>query len=848
MIRKIHFRFTWIVMVLALIAVSCNLNNRFSAADRDRIFNEEWRFIRDSTSGAEQPGYDDSQWQTVDLPHDWSIADLPGEDSPDQIGPFSNKSPGGGATGFAIGGTGWYRKHFTLENSDAEKRFALRFDGVYMDSEVWVNGNPVGSNAYGYTPFWFDITPYLNEPGEDNVVAVKVNNLGHNARWYSGSGIYRNVHLTVLDPLHVAVNGVYITTPRITSGSADVLLEVTVQNENDHETDANVSVSVMAPDGIPVGETDGSLSIVQGGKAIFSSTVNLTDPLLWSVSTPHLYQAEVVIRDGNKVTDRYLQSFGIRSIEISAEKGFVLNGESMLLKGGCMHHDNGLLGAAAFDRAEERRVEIMKANGFNAIRCAHNPPSAAFLDACDRLGMLVINEIYDVWELPKFMPDGSHLFFRDWWRKDMEAWILRDRNHPSVVMWSIGNEIMEAADTSGLEIAKDLIAVVRRLDPSRPVSEAMQDMAGVFTGKSSWYDQEEHMALLDVVGYNYKELYYEEDHRRYPERIIYGSETFPPRSFEFWQLTEKHPYVIGDFVWTSMDYLGEAGVASTQYVPEDTPEPPSLEDIVNSGVPIDLESIMAAMGSQSPTLPATFVAWCGDIDITGEKKPQMYYKDILWDNSPLEILVHAPIPEGMIERISMWGWPDEKPSWNWRGNEEKPLQVRVFTKGERVSLELNGETIGEKAVSADTRYTAEFDVPYQPGELKAIAYQNNQEIASKVLSTSGEAAAIRLLADRSEITADRNDLAFLTVEAVDEYGQLVNDATVKVLLSLTGNGELAATGNGCPDDMESVNRPVVKTWNGKAQAIVRPFADAGTITLIAESEGLTSAELEIVVR
>jgi beta-galactosidase len=846
--RKNLAGLSWVVILMAMLAVNCSTDQNYSMADRDRSFNEGWKFVRDSVIGVEQSDYDDSQWLAVDLPHDWSIADLPGEDTPDQIGPFSVNSPGGNGTGFVMGGTGWYRKHFTVNHSDEGKRMILRFDGVYMNSEVWVNGKLAGNHPYGYTSFWFDITSLLREGGEDNVVAVKVNNNGRNARWYSGSGIYRNVSLIVTDPVHVSVDGVYITTSVITAGSAEVNLELTIQNDGDLEREAQYSVHVVAPDGSIAGETAGSVNLGAFGKETLTKSIPVSAPLLWSPSSPDLYRADVVVRDGKKIIDNYSQSFGFRSIEISVDKGFVLNGESLVLKGGCMHHDNGLLGAAAFDRAEERRVEIMKANGFNAIRCSHNPPSKAFMEACDRLGMLVINEIYDVWEEPKFMPQGSQLFFKEWWNKDVEAWILRDRNHPSVIMWSIGNEIMEAAKPSGLSIARDLLAEVRRLDPSRPVSEAMQDMQGVFTGKSSWYDQEEHMALLDAVGYNYKDRYYEEDHKRYPERIIWGSETFPLYSFEYWQLTEKLPFVFGDFVWTGMDYLGEAGVGNTKYVPEGTPEPPSLDDIVNSGVPIDLEAIFAAMGSQTQGFPATFVAWCGDIDITGEKKPQMYYKDILWDNSELEILVHEPIPEGMIERTSSWGWPKEQPSWNWKGSEGVALQVRVFTKGDRVSLELNDEKIGEKAVSSDTRYTAEFWVPYEPGELKAIAYKNDQEIAAKVLRTSGEATRIRLTADRSEIRADRNDLAFVTIEAVDEAGELVTDASVRVSLVLGGNGELAATGNACPDDMESVNSPVIKTYKGRAQAIIRPFKEAGTITLKADSEGLSQGEVTIFVK
>lgn len=840
---------TGILFLVSLLISGCSPAGSSAGENRDRTFNEGWKFVRDSVPGAEQPGYDDSQWLPVDLPHDWSIMDLPGDDSKDQIGPFSVKSPGGSGTGYVLGGTAWYRKHFALAKSDAGKAVVLKFDGVYMSSEVWINGKLAGNHPYGYTPFWFDITEFLNEPGADNIIAVKVNNTGRNARWYSGSGIYRNVHLIVTDPVHVSVWGAYITTPAVSATSAAVDLEITLQNDGEVPADASVSVKITAPDESLAGKCEGLVKLDAKGKALFSNSVSIKDPNLWSVSSPGLYKAEVTIRINNKVRDRYVQPFGIRSIEYSAESGLLLNGEPVLLKGGCMHHDNGLLGSAAIDRAEERRIEIMKANGFNAIRCSHNPPSETFLNTCDRLGMLVIDEIFDAWERPKVPPLGSHLFFREWWKKDVETWMLRDRNHPSVIMWSIGNEIMEAADTSGLRIAKGLVEAVRTLDPTRPVTEAMQDMEGVFTGKSGWYKQADHMALLDIVGYNYKLETYDKDHELYPERIVVATETYPDKSFEFWQAVEKNPWLIGDFVWTGMDYLGESGVAKALYVPEGTPKPPSLADILSSGVPIDLQKLMEEFFSARPdSLAVTFVAWCGDIDITGEKKPQMYFRDIIWDNSNLELLVHAPVPAGMVERLSMWGWPDEKPSWNWKGNEGKPLQVRVFTKADRVKLELNGNTIGEKEVSADTRYTATFDVPYQPGELKATAYKDGSEVSTRVLKTSGEAAAIRLVADRPVIRADRGDLAFVTVEVVDENGQLVTDAAVEVKLILTGSGELAATGNACPNDMASVNKPVIKTYNGKAQAVVRPFSKAGNISLKAESPGLTGSVLEIVAK
>jgi beta-galactosidase len=865
---KYTLRFIGMMVLINLFSAVCTASNTQGESERDRLFNTGWKFIRDSVSGAEQPGHDDSKWLVVDLPHDYSImalpvrqadlpagqAGLPGEDGPDQIGLFSKKSPGNGnSTGHVIGGTGWYRKSFTLDKTDEGKTVLLNFDGVYMETEVWVNGKIAGIHKNGYTPFWFDITSLLNATGKVNVIAVKVDNVGRNSRWYSGSGIYRNVHLTITQPVHVAVWGVQITTPEIRPGSALVDIAAVTKNETGKEVKAQITISIKDKDGRLAGTAKENIIISGRADQRTKKQIEVTNPVLWSLESPNLYNAEIIIEVNGKLTDRYSQPFGIRSIAFSAEQGFLLNGKSVELKGGCLHHDNGLLGSAAFDRAEERRVEIMKANGYNAIRCAHNPPSSTFLDACDRLGMLVIDEFTDMWEYYKNPQDYSR-FFRQWWNADLTRMILRDRNHPSIIMWSIGNEIYARSDTSLVRIGKQLAGRVRELDPSRVVTQALTE----FLYPEGWDKTEPAFTLLDVGGYNYGQNNYEPDHVKHPERVIYASESYPIKAFEYWKPVEEHPWIIGDFVWSAMDYLGEVGIGGSKYVPGSGSK--ALE--IPAGLKIPRSVHIFDMQVKSPSAWPSFVAGCGDIDITGEKKPQMLYRDILWNNSRIEINVHAPIPEGYGENINIWGWPDEWPSWNlpagqaslpadqagWKGNEGKPLQVRVFTKASKVRLELNGNVMGEKTLTADDKYIAVFEVPYQPGELKAIAIENGKETANKVLKTSGEAAGIRLIADRSAIHADRNDLSFVTIEVIDKNGLVVPDATIKVKLTLTGNGELAATGNASPNDMESVNKPVIKTYKGKAQAIVRPFAENGTIKLIADSQGLKSGELTLQVQ
>lgn len=817
-IRRIYL--SLLMPAILLFCTVCNNNSGF-LSNRDRQFNGDWKFIRDSLPyGTEQPGFNDADWASVDLPHDWSIAPLPGEDGPGQIGPFSMSSPGATSTGYALGGTAWYRKHFTLLASDAGKTAILRFDGVYMETEVWVNGKKAGSHVYGYTPFWFNITSMLNKPGEENIIAVRVCNTGRNSRWYSGSGIYRNVYLTLTNSIHIGVWGVQVTTPVITDASAMVDLDINVQNEGNDPAEASVITEIFGPDGKSTARAETSIQLPAGNPTIITLPVEIRNPILWSVEAPNLYKAEISVLVNGKETDRYLQSFGIRSIAVSPEKGFLLNGEPLELKGGCMHHDNGMLGAAAYERAEERRVEIMKANGFNAIRTSHNPPSEAFLNACDRLGVLVIDETFDIWERPK-NPNDYHLYFREWWKKDVEAMIMRDRNHPSVVFWSIGNEVSERADTSGVRIAGEIISFIRQLDNTRFFTNAIcefWDHPGM-----AWEATAPAFEPLTVGGYNYQWQRYETDHEKFPQRIMMGTESVPMDAFDNWQQVVKNSWVIGDFVWTGMDYLGETGIGHTQYLTE------GQQDAFAMSWP-------------------WFNAWCGDIDITGSKKPQMLFRDVIWGNSILEMNVHAPVPEGKTEKISYWGWPDEYPGWNWQGNEDKPMRVSVYTSGSSVRLELNGRVIGEKEVSAGTKHTATFEVPYEPGELKAVALKNAREIAVKTLKTTGVASGIRLTADRNPVKADRNDLSYVTIEVVDEFGQVVTDAARQVQITLSGNGELIGSGNASPNDMKSFGRPVITTYRGRGMAIIRPYAKPGSIMLKAVSEGLKDDAVEIKVQ
>jgi len=794
-----------------ILFVSCS-TQKTDFSQRDQDFDSGWKFNRGDVSGAELTTFDDSQWRTLDLPHDWSIEDLPASEGKKQIGPFSEDSPGKGSTGHVLGGTGWYRKTFTLDQSSEGKKVQILFDGVYMNSEVWINGQSLGIHPYGYTPFYYDLTPHLKPAGEPNILAVKVNNNGKNSRWYSGSGIYRHVDLVVTDQVHIPIWGISVSTPEVNKEKATVKFNIDVANGTNESGKLVVTTQIILP-GKP--ENIKAITTIDpfekgGAEQIFE----INNPSLWSPESPYLYQAITDVSFNGKIVDQQTTTFGIRSIEFSAEKGFLLNGEKVLLKGGCMHHDNGPLGSATIDRAEERRVELMKKFGFNAIRTSHNPPSRQFLDACDRLGVLVIDEAFDQWQRPK-NPEDYNLYFDKWHQRDLEAMVLRDRNHPSVIFWSIGNEINERVDSSGIEIMKNLSAIVKKIDSTRPVTEAICFFWDHPTYK--WESTNTAFSLLDVGGYNYQWREYENDHKIAPSRLMMGTESFPKEAFENWQMVEKHPYVIGDFVWTSMDYLGESGIGHSS-VKKDSKDQFSMDW-------------------------PWYNAYCGDIDICGFKKPQSYYRDVVWKVSNLEMAVHSPIPSGMKELVSMWGWSDEQQSWNWTGNEGQKLQVNVYSNYPEVRLEMNGKIIGTKPVSEETKLTATFEVPYEAGELKTIALKDGKEMETKVLKTTGNPAKIRLTADRSEIKASRNDLSYVTVEVVDETGALIPNANLPIQFKVEGAGELAAVENGNPADMKSFRAPQVTSFNGRCLVILRPNGTSGEIKLKAESAGLTGTEI-----
>lgn len=806
-------------------------------------FDQDWRFIKADPVGAESPGFDDSGWRTLNLPHDWSIEDLPDQADDSVIGPFSRNAVSKMGTGYTVGGTAWYRKTFTIPKHDKDKKAYLQFDGIYMNADIWVNGKHTGNHAYGYTSFWFDITTFLNVAGQPNIVAVQVKNEGLNARWYSGSGIYRHTWLTLVNPVHVAPWGLSVTTPEVSEKKANVEIVTNVINTTKENMPVHYWIKVVDPSGNEVGNSS-TQSVVLAGKSIeLKGVVSVVNPRLWSIEKPGLYYAEVQLVVNNKVEDKVNTSFGIRSITIDAKTGLMLNGKNIELKGGCFHHDNGPLGAAAIDRAEERKIEILKKAGFNAIRTSHNPPSPYLLDACDRLGMLVINEVFDMWEKSKMdfmvtllgekgtkydVTDYSKAF-KTAWQTDVQSTLMRDRNHPSIIMWSIGNEIMEAADTSGLRIAKNLVNEVRKYDKIRAVTEGLVDMGPMLGGKSTWEERSPHIALLDVAGYNYGFQRYQEDHQKYPERVMYASEFMPSLSLQNWQAAEALPYVIGNFTWSAMDYIGEAGVGT-----------PRLLDVKPEGTASNpMAEMMVFFNFNSWPM---FVNFQGDVDLIGNPKTASYYQHVVWRDHKISMFVHRPIPPGKKEIVSPFGFPDELKSWNWPGHEGEKMQVHVYTRSKLVKLELNGKLIGEQAIDDTKSITATFEAPYEPGILTARCFDDGIETSSETIKTLGKPFGIKLSPDRSQIKANRNDLSYVMVEVVDSDGNVlpyVDDIVVN--FEISGKGEIAGVGNGSPTDMSSFKQPRKKTWQGKCLVIVRPKGSANKIVLTAKAEGLKEA-------
>ncbi len=759
-------------MMLAIAVVTA------SAQTKSQLFDFGWQFTHNGTT------------QTVDLPHDWDIFE----------GPNSGQGTTGTGGGWFEAGKGEYRKEFRVESLELrDKLVKLHFEGVYQKAEVYVNGQRAGQHHYGYTPFTVDVTPYINKDKKQaNEVVVKVDNSQQpNCRWYSGSGIYRHVWLETMPALHIAENGVFVTTPEVSADKARVQVDVTVQNES--QADRNATVVV--------GGAQLMVAVKAGESKTVTTTLFVNNPRLWSPESPTLYEAKVELKEAGNVIDNATARYGIRSFSFDAENGFVLNGQKVLINGACVHHDDGVLGARAFDDAEIRKVRQMKEAGFNLIRTSHNPTTRAFLDACDSIGMLVIDEAFDGWRTQKNPYDYSTVI-DSCFRQDIHAMVLRDRNHPSVISWSIGNEVIERKDIRVVYTARQMKKTIHELDTTRPVTEAL------CAWDRDWEIYDPHAEVLDVAGYNYMIFKHASDHERDPKRVIWQTESYPRDAFRNWAVSYDFPYVVGDIVWTGLDYLGESGIGRNYYKGE-------------------REGESWIEGGQ----PEWHGAPCGDVDITGWRKPISHYREMLWKDAytgefPSVLHLAVKEPNGYHGEIhtTMWSvWPTWE-SWTWPGWEGKPIEVEVYTKAPEVKLYLNDKLIGTKQVSRETEYKAVFTVNYEPGILHAEASG-----MGTLLCTAGEPARLRLTPDRTVMTADGQSLTFVTVEVLDKQGTLVPEAAIDCEATVKGAGKLLAFASADLKDTEPYTSSHVKTWKGRALLVVRSTQKGGSVNVSIKS-------------
>ena len=781
-----------------------------SRPGRTVSFNQDWRFRLGDVAGAQDAGFDDSQWRQLDLPHDWSIE-----------GDFSEQNPAGTGGGALPGGLGWYRKTFTVPATAKGKLIFVEFDGVYRNSEVWINGHYLGKRPYGYSSFEDELTAYLNYGAKPNVIAVKVDNSQQpNSRWYSGSGIYRNVWLTTLDPVHVEHWGTYVTTPEVNEQSASVLMQTKVSNDSKSSAAVNLITIIQDANGREVARAAERNVAAKGSHAEVSQTLKVSAPMFWSDDRPYLYKVISQLEQGGRVVDRYETPLGIRTFRFDVEKGFFLNGKPLKIRGTCNHHDLGSLGTAVNTRALERQLELLKGMGVNGLRTSHNPPAPELLEIADRLGFIVMDEAFDMWKIEKTKYD-YHLDWDEWHKRDLEDMVLRDRNHPSVFIWSIGNEVMEqwSNNSLGATISRELVSIVRNLDRTRPITAACN---GVSRDNKVLMEGD-----LDLVGTNYAHKRLPEFAKMFPGRPVIGTETnssvhtrgsyrmpsdeilsWPTKEEdavnisptyecsaydnsvvqwgsaheETWKLVRDHDFFSGMFIWTGWDYIGEP-----------TPFP-------------------------WPAISSYF----GIIDLAGFPKDAYYFYESEWTDKPvLHIFPH----------------------WNWKPGEKVDV-VAYFNHADEVELFLNGRSQGMKRKQNGDLHVF-WRLPFEPGVLKAVSRKNGQVVLTSEVRTAEAPARIVLLPDHQTIKADGSDLSFVTVKVVDKNGTLVPDADQLIKFDVTGQGLIAGVGNGNPISHESFKSSQRKAFHGMALAIVQAKRRSGQIVLKATADNLAPASIVI---
>ncbi|WP_084127022.1 glycoside hydrolase family 2 TIM barrel-domain containing protein [Demequina sp. NBRC 110054] len=792
--------------------------------------NDEWTYRLPTGPFAGADGSRPSVLGTVRLPHD-ALRD---EDrSPD--------APSKDASGYYPRAAFTYERALDVPAEWEGQTVQLEIQGAMRRAQVFVNNELAGIRADGYARFFVDVTPYLLF-GASNALRIEVRT-GEDSRWYSGAGLHRPVFLHVDDAVRIVNDGVTIVTERIEDDQAVVSVTTTVVNDTRTTRTVRVVTDVASPSGSSCEGDSTPLTLAPGETASVRQLLYVADPSLWSPDSPALYTASVGLEGSSPV----VTAFGIRTITVDPKKGLRLNGEPVLMRGACIHHDNGPLGGAAIGRAEERRIELLKEAGFNAIRTSHNPASVAMLDACDRLGMLVMDEAFDMWTRFK-TPYDYAADFPVWWEADVEALVAKDRNHPSVIMYSTGNEIVEVGTPHGARWARRLAQKFRSLDPTRPVTnganallavidempEFIEKMGGLNAAMADYdlFDEigkspsatarmEEAASSLDVFGLNYAESRYEQDLEAFPHRVIVGSETFPSQIGRLWPLVKSHPNVIGDFTWTGWDYLGEVGIGSVQYA--DDPK---------------------ANGQLMREYP-WLTAWTADIDITGWRRPVSYYREIVFGlRTEPYIAVQRPSRYGVkVVAHSQWSWSDTVSSWSWNGFEGKPVVVEVYADADTVSLELNGSEVARGPVGDMKPMLASLETTYQPGSLVAVAFRDGAEVGRTSLVTAGAPSLVASL-DRSAITNSDDDLAYVAIELRDAAGVLAADSVSSVTVIVEGAAVLAGMCSANPSTEERLDASTWKTFDGRALAVVRPTG-TGAAKVTVTAEGYEDVVLEL---
>jgi beta-galactosidase len=806
-------------------------------------FNDGWEF-RSKVSPFAELGGASLPYRPVTLPHDAMLGQ-------DRIAPDGAGLKDGGAGAYFPGGAFEYRKVFSVPEEYRGSRILLEFEGVYRDAMVYINGDYAGQRPYGYSLFRVDAGRFLRF-GQDNEIRVEAR-AHQDSRWYTGAGIYRDTWLLTGAPVRIGPDGVRVATPDIDADRAVVEVATRVENDSIAIKTVGIITEILDAAGTVIAADTGQISVLPGEPATARQRLYVAAPRLWSTESPALYTAHVRLADTGGEADAETVTFGIRSLRLDPEHGLRINGETVKLRGACVHHDNGVLGAATIARAEERRVQILKDSGFNAIRMSHHPMSRPMLDACDRLGVLVMDEAFDMWTSAKSDFDYS-LHFPQWWERDIEAMVAKDVNHPSVILYSIGNEIPETGSPSGAAWGRKLAEKVRSLDGTRYVTNAVNGMLAVLDDLAAMRSQPrenaginalmadpadmmnaisssdlvtrrtaESFSVLDVAGINYAEARYDLDRNLFPNRIIVGSETFPTRIDGNWRLVKQHGNVIGDFTWTGWDYLGEAGIGRPQYATADGSRP--------------------AFTAPYPHL----LAGCGDIDITGHRRPASYYRQIVFGLRRQPYLaVQRPEHHGQTCTGTPWAWSDSIASWTWPGSEGAPVTVEVYSDADEVEVLVNGRSLGRRPAGENHRFRAEFEAVYEPGELVAVAYVGGAETGRHVLRSAVGPVRLRAEADRPVISAGGGDLAYVALALTDAAGTYYTRADRPVTVEVSGPGVLLGFGSAAPSTEERFDATERRTYDGRALAVLRPTSP-GKIRLLASTAECEPTEVLVTV-